>query len=695
MGAFVKRMKILAGLLASSLALPEKNAFPRKKNSQFCDISSVKGTSCDDIFRKDPTAHDGIYKIQVSGNSATIVECKFENGMGWTVIQKRSSGKLNFNRNWREYQNGFSTFSESGCKRFCGGEDICGEELVSSYGPRPNCDLDEYWIGLENIHSLTSTGALLKIDLERYNGQSGTVEYDNFVVGDRRSNYQLKSVGTFRNDRNHDIGDSFVGAGFGQQGYSPLDKQDTNHIGWGFTTKDVDNDGYESGNCGYEDESGWWFNRCSAVNLNGKHYGRKSSALNYKTDDGFDDGILWQTWTNNKFESLIGARMMVAPKPTHDEAHKEITGKDCQEIAEKLAKMGRLTSSTPAGMLDDIFRVMPDGTSVPKYTECKIQMCKNSPVGWTMVQKRYDGSIDFNQNWNAYRMGFGLIAETGQSAPYNQKREDKCNQQKEKPSWIGEGWLGNEYINALSGAQGGASMLVEMSRRSDRDPNDAVVGYRNFYVDGERNNYRLNQVSGFMNIKNSAGDAFRGAEFIDGFGNADNKESTDHQGMEFSTNDRDNDQYEEGNCGSQDRSGWWFNRCSACNLNGHFYKSGLVDKNSNGFVEYDDGVLWQTWTHTKWESIMKTKMWLAPRGALDKCYQPVSENQHIAEKPRPTRPTTRQTPRTTPKTTTKPTTKPSRSWDSDDYDSRTDDSSSNLSYGSDYDDKSDYFSEDY
>ena len=83
--------------------------------------------------------------------------------------------------------------------------------------------------------------------------------------------------------------------------------------------------------------------------------------------------------------------------------------------------MGRLTSATPAGLLDDIFRIMPEGTSVPKYTECKIQMCKNSPVGWTMVQKRYDGSIDFNQNWNAYRMGFGLIAETGSSMPYNQK----------------------------------------------------------------------------------------------------------------------------------------------------------------------------------------------------------------------------------------------------------------------------------
>ena len=31
--------------------------------------------------------------------------------------------------------------------------------------------------------------------------------------------------------------------------------------------------------------------------------------------------------------------MMVAPKPTHDEAHKEITGKDCQEIAEKVCQI--------------------------------------------------------------------------------------------------------------------------------------------------------------------------------------------------------------------------------------------------------------------------------------------------------------------------------------------------------------------
>lgn len=32
-----------------------------------------------------------------------------------------------------------------------------------------------------------------------------------------------------------------------------------------------------------------------------------------------------------------------------------------------------------------------------------------------------------------------------------------------------------------------------------------------------------------------------------------------HQGMKFSTKDRDNDNYEK-NCAEEDQAGWWFNR---------------------------------------------------------------------------------------------------------------------------------------
>ena len=59
------------------------------------------------------------------------------------------------------------------------------------------------------------------------------------------------------------------------QGYGRNDVAKTNHIGMKFSTPDQDNDLNKRANCAKQDRSGWWFNSCSAANLNGFYHGGK------------------------------------------------------------------------------------------------------------------------------------------------------------------------------------------------------------------------------------------------------------------------------------------------------------------------------------------------------------------------------------------------------------------------------------
>ena len=180
------------------------------------------------------------------------VYCDLETGNeAWTVFQKRFDGSIDFFRNWADYESGFG--------------DANGE----------------YWLGLKNLHRLTSDGTkwILRIDLESFEPETAYAVYDTFQISDAASNYIL-SVGEY----NGNAGDSLKYTDRG------------NHDGMPFSTSDRDND--NSGrNCAQSYKGGWWYNACLRGHLNGQ----------YRPSGAGVTGIIWYTW--KEWKSLKSTQM--------------------------------------------------------------------------------------------------------------------------------------------------------------------------------------------------------------------------------------------------------------------------------------------------------------------------------------------------------------------------------------------------
>ncbi|XP_074871955.1 ficolin-1-like [Carettochelys insculpta] len=155
--------------------------------------------------------------------------------------------------------------------------------------------------------------------------------------------------------------------------------------------------------------------------------------------------------------------------------------------------------------------------------------------GWTVFQRRVDGSIDFSRGWKSYKRGFG--------------------------SQLTEFWLGNENIHLLTSL--GTNMLRIDLR--DVDDNYEFAIYASFQIAGETEKYRL-LLGTFVN--GTAGDSL-----------------SKHNGMMFTTEDHDNDVWHS-NCARSSKGGWWYKACQTSNLNGLYLKG---DHES-----YADGVNWSS-----------------------------------------------------------------------------------------------------
>ncbi|XP_071835590.1 uncharacterized protein [Apostichopus japonicus] len=138
--------------------------------------------------------------------------------------------------------------------------------------------------------------------------------------------------------------------------------------------------------------------------------------------------------------------------------------------------------------------------------------------GWTIFQRRINGTLDFYRDWEDYKIGFG-----------------SPNQ---------ELWLGNERLHYLTNQN-----MYQL--RIDLVADNGAAYYFTYdgvLVGNEEIKYRLQLGS------------YNGSTVFDYMDY--------HRGMKFTTYDQDNDKSQSQTCSVRHKGGWWYNNCYSINPNG-------------------------------------------------------------------------------------------------------------------------------
>ena len=160
----------------------------------------------------------------------------------------------------------------------------------------------------------------------------------------------------------------------------------------------------------------------------------------------------------------------------------------------------------------------------------------NGGGGWLVVQRRQDGSVDFNRTWMEYEDGFGKLT--------------------------GEFWYGLRALHCLTG-QGGWEMRMDIKLANGTN---IFLQYEQFKVASAKDKYKLT---------------------VGGFQGTTTDPMAYHNGMYFTTKDSDNDKSSSSNCAFQfghsyPNGGWWYKNCAYTRLNILYkYQYGISLNNQN------------------------------------------------------------------------------------------------------------------
>ncbi|XP_066554213.1 angiopoietin-related protein 7 isoform X2 [Amia ocellicauda] len=200
-----------------------------------------------------------------------------------------------------------------------------------------------------------------------------------------------------------------------------------------------------------------------------------------------------------------------------------------------------------------IYTVVPSMGGLPVEVFCDME---TEGGGWTMIQRRQDGSVNFNRSWKEYKEGFGDMHT--------------------------EFWLGNDYIHDIS-SQGDYSLRIDLEDWNNKHKHAL---YESFSIEEEANHYRLH-VNGFS-------------------GTVEDSFSWYHNKRSFSTPDTGNI------CAEISHGGWWYHQCFFSNLNGVYYKGGRYSAKGKNLLG-PDGIVWYAWKDSDYYSMKKVSMMIRPR----------------------------------------------------------------------------------
>ncbi|KAJ8034042.1 Angiopoietin-related protein 7 [Holothuria leucospilota] len=308
---------------------------------------------------------------------------------GWTVIQRRADGSVGFNRDWKQFKNGFGFLST------------------------------EFWIGNEKLSYLTNQAKYeLRIDIKLSNGTSLFASYSSFRISDEWSQYRVVDVGNFYGDIDITCPANMI---FGNCSCQPScddpsgisncyndcnGEAEACVCSSGFLMKD--------GKCVLPNECGCFLAQSNSVLTTGESHVNVDCSQKCVCENGVLSCNL-----NYRCDSNAVCRVQDGVRGCYCHDGYEGDGETCTALHTDCYDVYR-TGQRQNG----VYTIMPTGwTGSPFNVYCDMTTAGG---GWTLFQRRTDGVTNFYRSWTEYQHGFGSVQQGS------------------------DFWLGNEQLHYLT-----------------------------------------------------------------------------------------------------------------------------------------------------------------------------------------------------------------------------------------------------